>query len=56
MTLPIELQTKETDELHKTVAIELVTEDNPEHFKRIIDEHTTRDDGCDTKDNEQAST
>jgi hypothetical protein len=56
MTLPIELETKETDELNKAVAIELEAADNLEHFKRTIDEHTTGNNGSDTKDNEQAST
>lgn len=56
MTLPIQLETKQTEELIKSVAIELSTADDLEHFTKVTkDEHIAGNDGSNNEDNEQAS-
>lgn len=56
MTLPIQLETKQTEELIKSVAIELSTADDLEHFTKVTkDEHIAGNDGSNNEDNEQVS-
>lgn len=56
MTLPIQLETKSTEELSKAIAVELNVQDNEEHFQMVIkDEDTTGNDGHNPEDNEPAS-